>query len=294
VSPSSTVATVDSIAAAGPVERRFLATEATGVELAAGDVVEVVLTSDGRIRARISCNELASSYVVRDGHLVLDEVVTTAMACPEERSAQDRWLDNLMQSGPTFVLDGMNLTLESSHGAIHLLDATAPHPADAPLAGPRWRVTGVIDATGGDSVDLREVATIQITGDRLTLQVACRRAQWSVTVDEGAQTLTVIPGSDDPSSPSSSLVQSWRKAAASTTTVAPAGTTTTTAPSTPPGPPVLPTTTTSTTCDLEVASEWQQTISAVLDGELRYEIDLDDLHLRLTNGRGLELTTSDP
>jgi heat shock protein HslJ len=293
VSPSSTLVVAESVAAEDLVERRFLATETTGVERAAGDVVEVVLTSDGRLRARISCNELSGGYVVRDGRLLLDQVATTAMACPEEQTAQDRWLDNLLQSRPAFELDGMNLTMESQYGAVHMLDARAPHPGDAPLAGPSWRVAEVVDATGGGAVDLREAATIEITGDRLTLQVECRQAQWSVAVDEGAKTITLSPRTGHSSSPASSLAQSWRKGEAPTTTVAAAGTTTTTATSTPPAPPVRPTTTTNTICDPEIASEWQHAISAVLDGELHYQIDIDDLHLRLTDGRGLELTTAD-
>ena len=163
----------------------------------------ITLVFEGdQIRATATCNTLNAAYTVEANRLLLREIGSTQKNCVSPVWEQDEWLQRVLASGPSLVLDGHRLTLSSGTTVIEMLDRAVADP-DRPLAGTQWDLDSVVRGalvssppmpnawmvltddgtttwriTGSDGCNSFG-GTIQVDGDNigpsevLTTQVAC-------------------------------------------------------------------------------------------------------------------------
>ncbi|MEP7157829.1 MAG: META domain-containing protein [Chloroflexota bacterium] len=141
------------IAIAGLDGRQFLSTRVTvgGAPTALVPNTQIRLSfSDGNnLGGSAGCNIFGGTYVLDGDRIVWTGGGMTEMGCDDPRHAQDDWLTGFLASGPTYVLNGNDLTLTSGDTVISLLDREIAEP-DQPLAGPTWLLSSLI--IGGDAV----------------------------------------------------------------------------------------------------------------------------------------------
>lgn len=170
----------------------FTSTRVSGHDLVAGTTVHLEF-ADGRMTANAGCNTMSGGFSVTAGKLAwTGQPVSTMMGCDDARSAQDRWLSQLLTTGvaatgdPTAVLsliaDPVTMTLERST------------PTDAStLLGTSWTVTGYSDGTTASTVaEGLAKPTVAIAEDgALTVDTGCNTGR--STVKASGSTLTVGP-----------------------------------------------------------------------------------------------------
>ncbi|WP_407317825.1 META domain-containing protein [Isoptericola halotolerans] len=102
--------------------RSFVATDATGHELAAGSQVVLAFTEDS-VGAQPGCNSMSAPATWDDGTLRLTgEMRSTMMGCADELMAQDEWFSALLRAEPTLTLDGSTLTLTAEDSTVTLVE----------------------------------------------------------------------------------------------------------------------------------------------------------------------------
>jgi heat shock protein HslJ len=130
-------------------------------------------------------------YRVVDGTLVVEQLATTEMGCPDELMDQDTWLADLLTAEPALAADGDQLTLTTASTVLTLVDREVADP-DRPLVGTSWRVDSLISDDAVSSVPAGAEASMTF-GEDGTVQVSpgCNRGSGSYTQGEG--TVTVGP-----------------------------------------------------------------------------------------------------
>lgn len=106
----------DGTAAAGAdlEGKTFVSTDVAGHELVPGSEVKVIFQSD-RISVQAGCNTLNGGATWDSGVLVVAvPMARTMMACDDDLSRQDDWLEALLTSEPALSLDGSTLVLGDS------------------------------------------------------------------------------------------------------------------------------------------------------------------------------------
>lgn len=89
----------------------FVSASVDGHDLVDDTVVTLTFTAD-TVSANAGCNTMSGGFTIDDGTLtVAPDMAQTAMACPEDLTAQDAWLAQFLQSGPdaTFADDVLTL-----------------------------------------------------------------------------------------------------------------------------------------------------------------------------------------
>ncbi len=159
--------------------------------LVAGSQIRVTFSAD-TVTATAGCNTLGGAAALEDGVLVVPEPLsTTEMACePAELMDQDRWLAELLTSRPGVTLTDESLTLRSGATVVRLADRTVVDP-DRPVVGTLWRLDGLVSGAGDDgtmsSIPEGVTSTLRITDQgRLQLRPGCNTGMGSVEVAEGA------------------------------------------------------------------------------------------------------------
>jgi len=154
--------------------------EGNGTPPAADTRVRLQFTNDGRLIADAGCNTMQAQVSTGDGKLTLKEPPSmTAMGCPGGRDALDSWLSNLLQSKPTWKLDGNTLTVASAGTTIALTDRKIVEP-DAAIDGTKWTLNGVIDYDAVGHQQGAEKAWITFNGDRVTGFTGCNELNGKV------------------------------------------------------------------------------------------------------------------
>jgi heat shock protein HslJ len=132
--PSETSVAVDPTAA-WPEGREFESTSVTesGADrpLVAGTRLTVRFRAPGELEVRAGCNYLGVRGHLEGARLVPDSLLSTAIGCESERLAQDRWIVDFFNAGPTWQLRGDELTLRAGTTEIVLAPAR-PVPAGSP------------------------------------------------------------------------------------------------------------------------------------------------------------------
>jgi heat shock protein HslJ len=122
-----------------PTGHTFLSTSVTengrDRPLVDGGNISLRFTAGG-ISARAGCNILETDGRVDDHRLILGQVSTTDIGCPQPLELQDQWLTTFLSARPTWSLSGDELVLSSPTVRIRLLDQRITDP-DRPLAGTR-------------------------------------------------------------------------------------------------------------------------------------------------------------
>lgn len=101
--------------------RTFASTEVAGHELVPGTSVRITF-EEGHLSATAACNTVFGSAQWSDGVLEAGPLASTMMACSPELMAQDAWLAELLEAGPTIALDGSTLTISGETSTLVLAE----------------------------------------------------------------------------------------------------------------------------------------------------------------------------
>lgn len=139
--------------------RTFLSTDVEGAPIPGGGPLTISFTED-RVAADAGCNKFTGAVSLDDQVLRVSGLATTLMACEDERHGADEWLSGLLNSRPSWRLEGSRLTLRSPDRTVTLLDKKVARP-DKPVNGTAWRVTALI--TDNSSIRSRALDEAQPT-----------------------------------------------------------------------------------------------------------------------------------
>lgn len=128
----------------------LVSTEVRGHQLVEG--THVRLRVDGeRLVIEAGCNTMSGEVAVAGGRLVVGSLTSTMMGCEPPLMAQDEWVGAFFESGPAVTFDGSTLELTSDDGTTIVL-AEEPPAEDAPLVGPTWVATTIVEGDVVSSV----------------------------------------------------------------------------------------------------------------------------------------------
>ncbi len=103
----------------------------TPTPLVEGTPVQLVFSGD-QVGANAGCNQMSGSVSVDGGHLVVDHLVSTMMACqPDAVMAQEAWVRSMLEARPSAELDGDRLTLRWEGYRLALTRRTRPAPTES-------------------------------------------------------------------------------------------------------------------------------------------------------------------
>ena len=106
-----TSACSEEVAAGELAGRTYVSVEAAGHEIAPGSEVRLIFQSD-RISVNAGCNTLNGAATWDAGVLsVSPPMARTMMACTDDLSRQDDWLEAFLTSEPSLSVDGSRLVL---------------------------------------------------------------------------------------------------------------------------------------------------------------------------------------
>ncbi|WP_169512972.1 META domain-containing protein [Actinopolymorpha alba] len=159
--------------------RTFLSTQVTesGKEwrLVSSTRISLWFADDGRLVANAGCNTMQSPVKLAGGTLVVEDLLTTEMACnPPFRHDQDSWLASFLEAKPRWRLEGDKLTLTSGNTRIALLDRKVVRP-DLPLEKTRWQVDTLIDGETASSVPGTTKAFLVFSDGKVTGSTGCNQ-----------------------------------------------------------------------------------------------------------------------
>lgn len=165
--------------------RTFLSTDVTedGKPRPLADRTKVTFRfmNDGRLLADAGCNTMSGQANLRGGRLEVSGLGMTEMGCDPLRHQQDTWLAKLLESTPSWRLDGSNLVVTSGNTELSLLDKTVAEP-DLPLLGTRWSVDTLTDGQVASSTPAGAPATITFDKDAVQIDTGCNRGSGTYTV----------------------------------------------------------------------------------------------------------------
>jgi heat shock protein HslJ len=181
-----------------PAGRTFVSTsiKANGqaVPWAAGTGVTLSFT-DTEVGGTGGCNHLGGRARLSAGRLIVADLGSTEMACPEPRMSQDQWVVDLLTGSPTFTIDGDTLTLKGADGKeLVMLDRKVADP-DRPLTGVRWDIDTLIDGQTAASMPAGVTAFLQFgTDGKFNGNDGCNTILGSFTVAGNRLTFGDISG----------------------------------------------------------------------------------------------------
>ena len=200
-SPSSTSPTPSPtpIPPVGLTGRQFLSTavakDGAPFQLAAGSSIRLTF-EDGRLSANAGCNGIGGNLVLDGDKLIFSGASMTEMGCDPALMNQDNWLVAFLGSGPTFTLDGNNLTLTSGTTVVTLLDREVAEP-DQPLVGPTWNLASIISGEVASSVPAGASASISFAADgTFEMNDGCNAAGGKYVVDGTTITFSEVIHTD--------------------------------------------------------------------------------------------------
>ncbi|MEV6559112.1 META domain-containing protein [Nocardia sp. NPDC051756] len=120
----------------------FLSTGVEGTPIPGGGPLTLTFKDD-RIAADAGCNSYSGAVTLDDHKLRVSGLASTLMGCTGDRQGADEWLNGLLNSDPSWQLDGAKLTLKSDNLTVTLLDKKVAVP-DKPIKGTTWIVTALI------------------------------------------------------------------------------------------------------------------------------------------------------
>jgi heat shock protein HslJ len=152
--------------------RTFVATSASdgsGPRVLSGRIA-LDFTKRGEVRVSTGCNSGNGTGGIRDGRLVLDDVATTLIGCPEPVASQEEFVLLLVQARPAATLTADELVLRTDTNELRLVDSRVAEPA-LPLEGTRWTIEGTFDGQTASSAGRSGFLVFQ--GGRVSGETAC-------------------------------------------------------------------------------------------------------------------------
>ncbi|WP_067835115.1 META domain-containing protein [Nocardia lijiangensis] len=172
--------------AATPMGRTFLSTEVQGQAIPGGGPLTLQF-ADGRVTANAGCNTISGAVTFDDNVLRVEELASTLIGCPGELADADRWVDTLLNSAPTWKLDGDTLTLQNNEQTVTLLDKKVARP-DKPLRGTTWVVNGLITPDAhvrSQAIDDAKPTLVIAEDGAVSGSAGCNRLTGTATVEPG-------------------------------------------------------------------------------------------------------------
>jgi heat shock protein HslJ len=165
--------------------------------LAEGTKLTVEFGEPGQLRLHAGCNQLYLYANLDGGRIKPYDYTTTMMACPGGRGQQDAWMHDFFTAGPSWSVDGDDLTLRTDRIEVRLTDKEVLDP-DRSLTGQRWVVTTVISETTASST-LLDAAYLEFAADgMITGQTPCATLTGTSTVDADTIAVGSIERADRP------------------------------------------------------------------------------------------------
>ncbi|MCX4091275.1 META domain-containing protein [Nocardia sp. alder85J] len=149
-------------ATADPMGRSFVSTEVSGTPIPGGGPMTLSF-ADSRVTADSGCDTSTGAARFDEDQLLVAGLATTLLGCTSDKAGADTWQAGLLQSSPTWKLDGNTLTLTGNNSIVTLKDKKIVEP-DRPLTGTSWIVTTLIQAQG-----MQRTATLEQVRPTLTI-----------------------------------------------------------------------------------------------------------------------------
>ncbi|MFC9994218.1 META domain-containing protein [Nocardia sp. NPDC127526] len=148
---------------ATPMGKEYVSTKVEGLPIPGGGPLNLGF-KDNRVMASAGCNSASGPVTLNGNVLETGQLAMTLIGCPEPTAGADGWMTGLLESKPTWKLDGPNLTITGNGSTVTLLDRKVAHP-DKPLTGTTWVVTSLVRP---DAV----VSSVALDEARPTLTIA--------------------------------------------------------------------------------------------------------------------------
>lgn len=137
-----------------------------------------------RIRASAGCNQMSGTFELRKGHLTVDRLTSTELACSPELKAQDEKVAALLSGGVDVATRAGRLELSRGEDTtVELADRRVTAP-DLELLGTRWELDAVRSGDAVSSVPPGVQLPSLVIADDHTLSVwtGCNQGEGTVTV----------------------------------------------------------------------------------------------------------------
>lgn len=152
-------------------------------DLVAGSEIRLAF-AESTVSITAGCNTMNGTYTTEDDQLVVGQLATTQMACPEPLMKQDTWLAEVL-AAPLTVTDG---ELSGADVVLRVADREEISP-DRELTGQRWALESLIAADAVSSVGVE--AWLEYDGTTLALDTGCNTGRATATL--AGETLTLGP-----------------------------------------------------------------------------------------------------
>lgn len=168
----------------GPV---WVSVAVTGQELVPDSEITIRQQGD-RIGVTAGCNSMSGTLVDNGDSWEIGQLTSTMMGCSEELMAQDAWIGEFLEAGPTVARTAGQITLTSGDVSITLTER-----APAQITDTMWELTGIISTDAVSSLPIEaEGAVLTIVDGQLQLAGICNGTGGDVTIE--GDTLTVELG----------------------------------------------------------------------------------------------------
>lgn len=104
-----------------PMGRSFVSTRVEGTAIPGGGPLTLKFT-DGRVTTNAGCNTSSGAVTFDGGRLQVSRMASSLVGCSPDREGADEWQSRLLQSSPTWALDGDTLTVAGNNSTVHLHD----------------------------------------------------------------------------------------------------------------------------------------------------------------------------
>jgi heat shock protein HslJ len=85
-----------------------------------GAAAELTFNKDGTVTGTSGCNGLGGNYKVEGDQITFDQIVSTLMACDDQRMAQEGVVHQVMNDTAAFKIEGRTLTLTNNDNVLVL------------------------------------------------------------------------------------------------------------------------------------------------------------------------------
>ncbi len=167
----------------------FLGANGETVQAVAGSVPLVTFDRTGRVTGSVGCNQFTADYTVSGTQLAIGPTVSTLMYCPVPSGVmdQEQRVFELFPLTAGYTVAGDTLILLDRAGNRIMTFNRAAAAANAPLAGPTWRLDGFADNMTARSALASPDATLVFSPDgRLSGTTGCNDVSGTYTTNGNA------------------------------------------------------------------------------------------------------------
>jgi heat shock protein HslJ len=165
----------------------WLSTEVTGETLADGTRITLSF-SESSLAIVGGCNTQLGGFSIDGDRLVVEALAQTLMACEDGLAAQDAWIAELIESGPSVSRDGDSLTIAGTETTISFVDRAAS--SGGVLDGSTWLLDELETST--ETLSAPDGSHVAFDGSSVYVATGCNNGVGSVEAGEGSVTIGAI------------------------------------------------------------------------------------------------------